>query len=272
MTWGPAAFGGGAFAGGGIADAVDAPSAVEFMREALVKISEEDIGAVTDLLAGKRADLAPFLAEASLAAANAEAVRPILTRVFATRRRSDDLLVAVGAPALAGAIRDLVHGGGRVETRFTAFDDALAVIEAPVRRDLAGECLHFADPDRYWLWSRWMWDPETRTGALPLVMVEDFDFAGADAGAVYLRVGAATAAVIATARDLGFQRMGASPFAVDVYLAAIYGIYLYTVTRLRMTQEFNKVIPQLPDLVRRLLGVWSPAKPAAAPAAPARQR
>ena len=48
---------------------------------------------------------------------------------------------------------------------------------------------------------------------------------------------------------------GASPFAVDVYLAAIYGIYLYTVTRLRMTQEFNRVIPQLPDLVRRLLGV-----------------
>ena len=65
--------------------------------------------------------------------------------------------------------------------------------------------------------------------------------------------------------------MGASPYAVDVYLAAIYGIYLYTVTRLRMTQEFNKVIPQLPDLVRRLLGVWSPAAPTAASAGPARE-
>jgi hypothetical protein len=257
MTWGPAAFGAGAFAPGGIVDAVDAPSAVEFMREALVKISEEDIGTVADLLAHKRADLAPFLSEAALGAANAEAVRPILTRVFATRRRSDELIVAVGAPVLARAIRDLVHGGGRIDTRFAAFDAALDAFDTPVRRDLAGECLHFSDPDRYWLWSRWMWDPEARTGALPLVMVEDFDFAGGDAGAVYLRVGAATAAVIATARDLGFQRMGASPFAVDVYLAAIYGIYLYTVTRLRMTQEFNKVIPQLPDLVRRLLGVWS---------------
>lgn len=258
MTWGPAVFGGGTFVGGGIAEAVDAPSAVEFMREALVKISEEDIGAVADLLARKRADLDPFLSEAALAAANAEAVRPILTRVFATRRRSDELLVAVGAPVLARAIRDLVHGGGGIDARFAAFDDALGVMDAPVRRDLAGECLHFADPERHWLWSRWMWDPEARTGALPLVMVDDFDFAGNDAGAVYLRVGAATAAVIATARDLGFQRMGASPYAVDVYLAAIYGIYLYTVTRLRMTQEFNRVIPQLPDLVRRLLGVWSP--------------
>ncbi|MDH4141612.1 MAG: hypothetical protein OEV61_03285 [Chloroflexota bacterium] len=259
MTWGPAVVGGGTFAGqAGIVDAVDVPSAVEFMREALVKISEDDIGRVADLLARKREDLAPLLAEGSLAAADAEAVRPILARVFATRRRSDDLLVAVGAPAMARAISALVHGPGRIESRFAAFDLALAGIEAPVRRDLAGECLHFSDPARYWLWSRWMWDPATGTGALPLVMVDDFDLTGEDPGAVYLRVGAATSAVIATARDLGFQRMGASPFAVDVYLAAIYGIYMYTVTRLRMTQEFNRVIPQLPELVRRLLGVWTP--------------
>jgi hypothetical protein len=32
-------------------------------------------------------------------------------------------------------------------------------------------------------------------------------------------------------------------------------VYLYTITRLRMTQEFNKVIPPLPELVRRFLGV-----------------
>lgn len=258
MTWGPAVFGGEAFGGGvALADAVDTPSAVEFMREALVKISEEDIGVVADLLARKRDALAPFLAEDALAAANAAAVRPILSRVFATRKRADELILAASAPAMAQAMRDLVHGAGRIETRFAAFDTAMGAIDPPIRRDLAGECLHFSDPGRYWMWSRWMWDPEALTGALPLVMVEAFDFSGHDAGAIYLRVGAATSAVIATARDLGFQRMGASPFAVDVYLAAIYGIYLYTVTRLRMTQEFNRVIPQLPALVRRLLGVWA---------------
>ena len=253
MTWGPAVFGGGAAAVD--RDSVDTPSAVEFMREALIKISEEDIGVVADLLAVKHRVLAPVLSAEALAAANASAVRPILARTFATRRRADEILVKVGAPVLAGAIRGLLHGGGGIDARFRAFDEALEPIEAPVRRDLAGECLHFLDPERYWLWSRWMWDPETMTGALPLVMVDDFDFAGPDAGAVYLRVGAATAAVIATADELGFKRMRASPFVVEVYLAAIYGIYLYTVTRLRMTQEFNRVIPQLPDLVRRLLGV-----------------
>ena len=100
-----------------------------------------------------------------------------------------------------------------------------------------------------------MWDPATATGALPLVMVDEFDFAGATPGAVYGQVGAAISAVIGTADELGFKRMRANPFVVDVYLAAIYGVYLYTVTRMRMTQEFNRVIPPLPELVRRLLGV-----------------
>jgi hypothetical protein len=162
----------------------------------------------------------------------------------------------VGAPALSVAIEELVHGSEPLPDRFRGFDDALPGLDAPIRRELAGECLHFADPDRHWLWARWMWDPEARTGSLPLLMVDGFDFGGPDAGAIYMRVGAATSVVIATADELGFRRMRANPFAVDVYLAAIYGIYLYTVTRLRMTQEFNRVIPQLPDLVRRLLGVY----------------
>ena len=30
---------------------------------------------------------------------------------------------------------------------------------------------------------------------------------------------------------------------------------MYTVLRMRMTREFNKLLPPLPDLIRRLLGV-----------------
>jgi len=235
---------------------VDAPSAVEFMREALIRIDEGEIGAVAGLLEGKRAILAPFLTETALRRGNAEAVRPILDRCFATRRRADAILVRAGAPALAAAIGELLHGEGPVEARFGAFDERFAALEAPLRREFAGECLHFSDPERHWLWARWMWDPETRTGALPLVLVDSVALEGPGAGAIYGRIGVATRAVMATADELGFTRMRSSPFAVDVYLAAIYGVYLYTVTRLRMTQEFTRVIPRLPDLVRRLLGVY----------------
>src|SRR3990172_4031941 len=56
----------------------------------------------------------------------------------------------------------------------------------------------------------------------------------------------------------GFAKFGVSdsPFGIDVFLSCVYAVYVYTTLRLRMTQEFNKVVPQLPELSRRLLGVW----------------
>ena len=198
---------------------------------------------------GKRADLAPYLAEEALARGERRGgpadpgprLRDPAPLGRAPRRRR-------ARRSWPRAIRDLVHGGGpRSRPGSPRSTTPSPGIDAPVRRELAGECLHFADPERHWLWSRWMWDPEARTGALPLVMVEDFDFSGR---------GRRRGLPAGRGRHGGRHRhgptssassgCGASPFAVDVYLAAIYGIYLYTVTRLRMTQEFNKVIPQLP--------------------------
>jgi len=235
--------------------ALDAPSAVEFMREALIKISEEEISTISAELEGKRARFAPLLARGALEAADAEHLRRILRMVFATRKRADEIIGSVGADALRPALLDLVHGKADTATRFAAFDEALSELNAPVRRDLAGEVLHFHDPERYWLWSRWMWNPRTRTGALPLVLVSDEGLDGADAGESYLRVGEAMKTVLTMADELGFHRMRASPFALDVYLGGVYGVYMYTVTRMRMTQEFNRVIPKLPELLRRLFGV-----------------
>jgi hypothetical protein len=241
---------------GGTGSAVlDAPSAVEFMREALIKISEEEISAIAAELEEKHAAMRPSLEAARLEAAPAEAARHLLGSTFATRRRAGAILEGVSAEELGAAIHALVHGGGDVTTRFMAFDQGLDTIAAPARREFAGECLRFADPDRYWLWARWMWDPKAETGALPLVLVTEYDLHGSDAGSTYGKVGAAVQAVVETADEIGFNRLRATRFAVDVYLAAIYGVYLYTVTRMRMTQEFNKVIPELPALVRRLLAV-----------------
>ena len=44
-------------------------------------------------------------------------------------------------------------------------------------------------------------------------------------------------------------------FGTDVFLASVYGVYMYTTLRLRMTQEFSKIMPELDELLRRLLGV-----------------
>ena len=105
-----------------------------------------------------------------------------------------------------------------------------------------------------------MWDPRTETGALPLVTMDDVALGGELRGQVYLQVGEAVAFVDETGKASGFTALGGGgsggPFGIDVYLAAVYGVYMYTVLRMRMTQEFNRLVPELPDLVRRLLGVY----------------
>ena len=235
-------------------DLLDAPSAVEFLREALIKIDEEEIGEIAGAMERKRELMRPRLAAAALGSEGGE-VEWLLAHIFATRRRAGDILEAVGGEELSSAISELLHGEGAIAGRFTAFDLRLEPVAPPVRRELAGECLRFFDPDRYWLWARWMWDPRIETGALPLILSDGSELHGEDAGETYEKVGAAVKAIVVAAGELGFDRMRRDRFAVDVYLGAVYGVYLYTVTRMRMTQEFNQVIPKLPDLLRRLLGV-----------------
>ena len=60
-----------------------------------------------------------------------------------------------------------------------------------MRINFAGELLHYSMPDRYWLWTNWIWDPDNNTGALPLVVQEEVDLLGETEGETYLRVGEA---------------------------------------------------------------------------------
>jgi hypothetical protein len=88
--------------------------------------------------------------------------------------------------------------------------------------------------------------------------VEDFDWDAPNRAEGYLRVGEAMAFVNETGKAVGFTDLGSGLFGADVFLACVYAVYMYTVLRLRMTQEFNRIVPELPDLVRRLLGVYRP--------------
>jgi hypothetical protein len=42
---------------------------------------------------------------------------------------------------------------------------------------------------------------------------------------------------------------------MDLYLACVHAVYMYTVFRLKMSDEFNRILPELPELVERVLGV-----------------
>jgi hypothetical protein len=237
---------------------VDTQSAEEFMRETLEKVSRDELASVSALLDAKAAGFAALLGSPGQAKSLDRAdLRRILRSIFATRRKADAVLDGIGPERLGAAIDDLVHGDGVVTDRFSAFDAVLVDHPEP-GFDLPSELLHFTFPDRWWLWTRWMWDPRAGTGALPLVTTEDFDLDAPDRAETYLRVGEAMAFVNETGKAVGFTDLGSGLFGADVFLACVYAVYMYTVLRLRMTQEFNRIVPELPDLVRRLLGVYRP--------------
>jgi hypothetical protein len=234
---------------------VDTPSAQEFQREILGRITAAELAAIAAGLERKSQALRELLAPGA-AGLDRAALRQVLRWVFATRRRADEILDAIGPGRLGAAIAGLLDPGEAPATRFDQFDTVLAGFPGP-GFDLPGELLHFTRPGQYWLWTRWLWDPRTGTGALRLVTTDDIDLAGGGSrGETYLTVGQAMAFVDETGKAAGFTAAGPGLFGTDVFLAAVYGIYMYTVLRMRMTQEFNRLLPPLPDLIRRLLGVY----------------
>lgn len=232
---------------------VDTESAREFMKEALSRISEEEMAAMVGELGDKSRRFRARLERGRIAELDEASLGSILQSVFSTRRSAKAVLER--NPGLREQIAELLHGGGSTASRFQQFCESLQGVEDSVRFDLASELLHYNQPEQYWLWTRWMWNPRNETGALRLVTMDGYDFHGRDLGETYLKVGEAVAFVSETAKAAGFQRPGSGLFGTTVYLCLVYVIYLYTTLRLRMTQEFNRVVPELPELSRRILGV-----------------
>ena len=235
---------------------VDTPSAQEFMHEALQKITEEELTAIVTELRYKSQRFHQLLAPAALPVLDEQAMHTLLRSIFSTRRRIAEVMAHIDMATFRGAISILLHGTAPLAERFDEFVAQLEPLDLSLRCDLAGECLHYWDFEHYWLWTRWLWDPSHDTGALPLVTIQEYELHGETPGLTYLKVGEAIAFVNSVGEAAGFQHGGRGLLGTDVYLACVYVVYLYTITRMRMTKEFNKVIPQFPELTRRLLGTY----------------
>jgi hypothetical protein len=211
------------------------------------------------LVERKAAVFARLLSPEALPHLSEENARAVLRSVFSTRRRADVILSHFTVDGLIERVGALIWGGGPVGDRLAVFHEAVAEIGRGVPTntgyDLGSELLHFTMPEQHWLWTRWMWDPETETGALPLVLTEEVDLTGADIAETYRRIGLAVAFIDEVGKAAGLRETGHGPFDNDLFLASVYVIYVYTTLRMRMTQEFNRVVPEFGELLRRFLGV-----------------
>jgi hypothetical protein len=234
----------------------DTESVQDFMEDALEGVSGEELGAICKLLERKSTDFQSLLAEDAIDSLGESDIEWLLKSVFSTRRRAAKILEACGAGQIKEWIRDLLYGDGSVENRFETFCGLFDDVAENIRCDFAGELLHYTNPEKYWMWNRWMWDPRAKTGALPLVITDEYELESATLKESYLKVGRAVTFIRQTGDAAGFEMLGNSIFASDVYLSFVYVIYVYTTLRMRMTQEFNRVVPELSEFSRRLLGVY----------------
>lgn len=237
------------------AEAVDSEAALEFMKEATKLATATELEDIGHRLEVKRERLAELLAPEVLPGLDEAGLKRLLALVFSLRRKGGRLIQANGLDTLRAELAALLYGDGAVGERLEGFVGRVGGVERAMILALATECLHFTAPRRYWLWTQWIWNPESGTGALPLVIREGADLCADNLADSYLNVGRATALVTAQGGADGWTWTGRGLFGTDVFLACVYAVYMYTVFRVKLSQEFNRILPELPELVQRVLGV-----------------
>jgi hypothetical protein len=243
---------------------IDMEACQEFMKETLGRINKDDLVEIAGLLETKSEFLKGNLHQVELPTLTIDELTTVFKKVFITSRKTKLMFEKYSLEDYKASIYALLYSDMELKARFQNFVDAHPELPIHLRYDLAGELLHYNQPDKYWLWNRWLWDPELNTGALPLVASEDFQLAADSHGEMYMNIGKAVVFVHNMAEAVEFQFINRSLFGTDVYLSCVYVIYAYTVFKIKMTDEFNKVMPPIAEFSRRILGVHEKRKPVTA--------
>lgn len=238
-----------------IEEIVDSESAQEFMKEATKLAQSWELEDIGRRLEQKSNLFSTVLSKEKIRSITEEDLAKVAEHIFTIRRKTKRLIKANGFENIRNKLVELLYGEKKIEERFNEFVDNIDSIDMKMRINFAGDILHFTNPDKYWLWTNWIWDPETETGSLPLVIQDYSQLSAASLGETYKRVGEATILVNAVGHKVSFSNMGKGLFGTDVFLACVYAVYMYTVFRVKLSQEFNRILPDLVELTQRVLGV-----------------
>ena len=243
-----------------VQDVVDSESALEFMKEATKLATSSELENIGQKLEEKSHLFNTILNSEVIESMTEEDFAKVVGKIFSIRRKSKRLVKANGFENLRKRITELLYGKDPIEKRFNEFVDSTEKIDEKMRINFASELLHFTDPQQHWLWTNWIWDPNTNTGSLPLVVQENIDLSADTNGDIYKKVGEAMMFLNAVGQSRSFSSMGKGLFGTDVLLACVYAVYMYTVFKVKLSQEFNRILPELPELTQRVLGVYNMEK------------
>jgi hypothetical protein len=239
-----------------VQDVVDSEAAMEFMKEATKLATSTELEDIGLRLEKKSKLFSDLLSEDHISDLTEDEFRQLVGSIFSIKRKANGILKANGFESLQQSITDLLYGKDTIDLRFNRFIDSVDKLDGPMRVNFASELLHFSNPKKYWLWTNWIWDSKTGTGSLPLIVQEGVDLSGQSDGEIYGKVGQSLALVNAVGHSIGFSDSGKGLFGTDVFLACVYAVYMYTVFRIKLSQEFNRILPELSELAQRVLGVY----------------
>ena len=244
----------------------DDPELQSMLQEALSKIGPGDVVAIADELAERHARL--FLttwtrdggrwsaAPSQLADAFGD-----IARAVTHARANAETLIGHFAQNGFGMLDDLLNGDMPGPLRVAAAVEQLRMLDTRLALEFSTGLLYNLAPSENWLWTRWLWDPTTGTGILPLLAGSVHNLVAESIEDGYARVGAVTAMSMKFGEATGLwtneltNEARRVPFANSAFLACAYSIYMYGSTGWRLSRDFNDLLPSLPNMARRLLGL-----------------
>lgn len=236
----------------------DDPVLQETLEEALSQVSADDVISIADELSARHerlflnlktdsASLTSSFADVAAAVTHTKVNARALTNYFA----QGDYKI----------FNELLNGEAPAPVRVAVFVEKLNALDTRLAMELATGLLHYTVPKDHWLWTRWLWDPTTATGILPLLAGSTHNLLAENFADGYARVGSVTAMSMKFAESTGLwtdeliSDEKRAPFANSAFLACAYNVYLFGTTSWRLSREFNNLLPTLPNMARRLLGL-----------------
>lgn len=236
----------------------DDPELQATLYEALAQVSPEDVIAIADELAERHTRL--FLGIGVDSATLASSFADIASAVTHTRANARTITNYFDQSDKS-LFEELLKGNAPTPVRVAVFVEKLNALDTRLALELATGLLHNSFPRDNWLWTRWLWDPTTGTGILPLLAGSTHNLLATNLADGYARVGTVTAMSMkfAEGTDLFSSELmndpKRAPFANSAFLACAYAVYMYGTTSWRLSRDFNELLPSLPDMARRLLGL-----------------
>lgn len=239
---------------------------------ALQKDAEEDAGinAFLDSLQAKHEMFSNLLADDKLADLTMESVEALLETVFSARRRVYPSFELLGIENAKKRIRNLLYSNASLLDRLNQFSDVVVGDEGADKQarkliaknkraafDFGAELLHFNNPIKYPLMTRWVWDQNTVSGALREFIRGNDTMPDVPLGnSPEMYEGARAWLAIQLAEQGLYKDVH---FWVDLVLAQAYSEYFRSMAEGMLSADFGRA-SRPSDHIKKFLGIDAPAK------------